>query len=204
MHRLSTPPIRQGGTSTVSVRVPVDQTGAQYYCPKHLFYAQRHWYLRSKLVPRHRQRCSKRASHCGQIYTARRAPLIRSACSIDLALCVRARGLVSQFAGGCGDASGKRVCAPNPHRGQPQPTSTPAVGGGRRATASSGVSGARVVAAQRGGGGTPPQGVPGHAGAAGALHGPRRHLRGSGQLRGRSRGVFRRPQEPHCAVTIPY
>jgi hypothetical protein len=42
---------------------------------------------------RHRQRCSKRASHCGQIYTARRAPLIRSACSTDLALCVRARGL---------------------------------------------------------------------------------------------------------------
>jgi hypothetical protein len=79
-------------------------------------------------------------------------------------------------------------------------------------TASSGVSGARVVAAQRpwrgrwglGGSIPPPGGGAGQAGAAGVLHGPRRHLRGSGELRGRSGGVFGRPQDPQCAQLAPY
>jgi hypothetical protein len=37
---------------------------------------------------------------------------------------------------------------------------------------------------------TPQGGAAGQAGAAGALHGPRRHLRGSGELRGRSGGSY--------------
>jgi hypothetical protein len=160
----------------------------------------------SELVLRHRQRCSKCASHCCQIYTATQAPLIRSACSIAFALCVRARGLVTQFAGECRDASGKWVWAPqaasNPHRGHPQPTSTPweATGGQPRPAfcrepalwPRSGRGGLG------GGGGNPPGG--GGAGQ-GALHGPRRHLGGSGELRGRSGWAFRRPQGGHCAVT---
>jgi hypothetical protein len=160
-------------------------------------------------VLRDRQRCSKRASHCGQIYTARRAPLIRSACSIDLALCVRAGGLVSQFAGGCGDVSGKRTwgpqAAPNPHMGHPQPTSTPWEAGGGQPRSAGCREPALWPRSGRGaggwgwGGGLTPPGAP----AAGALHGPRRHLRGSGELRGRSGGVFRRPQEPHCAFPTP-
>jgi hypothetical protein len=59
-----------------------------------------------------------------------------------------------------------------------------------------------------GGGLTPPGGA---RRSAGALHGPRRHLSGSGELRGRSGGVFRRPQEPHplrryhpLLVGVPY
>ena len=88
------------------------------------------------------------------------------------------------------------------------PTHQHPVGGAGGATASNGVSGTGVLAAQRRGGlgGVyPPQRAPaGQAGAAGALHGPRRHLRGSGGLRGRSGGVFGRPQDPHCAVTTPW
>jgi hypothetical protein len=139
----------------------------------------------------HRQRCSKRASHCGQIYTARHAPLIRSACSTDLALCVRAGGLVSQFAEECGGASGNRVCgpqaAPRPPRGHPQPTSTPWEAGGgqpRPAECRESALWPRSGRGAAGGGGVGGVGV--------ALHGPRRHLRGSGELRGRSGGVFRR------------
>ena len=47
------------------------------------------------------------------------------------------------------------------------------------------------------GGLTPPGGAAGQAGAAGALHGPRRHLRGSGELRGRSGGgIWASPGAP--------
>jgi hypothetical protein len=111
-------------------------------------------------------------------------------------VCPRAGTVVSQFAGECGGAYGKRVwgpqAAPNPHRNHTQPTSTPweAAGGQPRPAE------CREPALW-------PRSGRGAAGAAGALHGPRRHLRGSGELRGRSGGVFRRPQEPHCAVTTP-
>jgi hypothetical protein len=101
--------------------------------------------------------------------------------------------------------------APRPPRGLPAPPTHqyPPRGGrveGNRVQR--GVGSPRCAAAaarpERGGlgGVTPPGGR--QAGAAGALYGPRRHLRGSGELRGRSGGVFRRPQEPHCAVTTPY
>jgi hypothetical protein len=64
---------------------------------------------------------------------------------------------------------------------------------------------AAAVGGFGGGGDNPPRRAPaGQAGAAGALHGPVRHLRGSGELRGRSGGVFGRPQDPHCAVTTPW
>jgi hypothetical protein len=122
-----------------------------------------------------------RLSLRSDIYTARHAPLIRSACSIDLALCVRAGALVSQFAEGRGDASGNRVCgpqaAPRPPRGHPQPTSTPwEAGGGQSRPAECG----EPMLWPRSGRGGGVWGV--------ALHGPRRHLRGS--VRG-AQGAFR-------------
>jgi hypothetical protein len=153
----------------------------------------------SELVLRHRQRCSKRASHCGQIYTARHAPLIRPACSIDLALCVRAGALVSQFAEECGDAPGNRVGGPQAAPRSPQgapPTHQHPVGGGWRAIASSGVSGARVVAAPGGGLGglTPPEGPRRPGGRAPRAYEAPEGLRGAqGAFRG---GISASPGAP--------
>jgi hypothetical protein len=97
--------------------------------------------------------------------------------------------------------------APRPPRGPPRATPNPPAPRGRRlegnrvqrSAGSPRCGRAAAVARPFGGWGNPPQAPP-----AGALHGPRRHLRGSGELRERPGGVFGRPQDPHCAVTTPW
>ena len=103
----------------------------------------------------------------------------------------------------CGDASGILLGPPRPPRGPPGATPNPPAPRGRRLEGNRVQRGvgsprcgraaavARPERPRRGGLGglTPPHGGPaGQAGAAGALHGPMRHLRGSGELRGRSGG----------------